>query len=184
MQLFVLRPTFDFTLLESHETAVQKITAAYQGSSDKDLLRVFGEYGEIHLPSSEHRIWSPHLSFSLDQRDGKTVVHGRFAPRFEIWTFVWMGLYGICNGGIFRIHACLRPVHDRQQSVGPLAWLCRVAAMGLLIAVAHIGQQFSADQMHQLRGTLDEFLKVPDCKSTSSKSSDAKGQWIATLVDK
>ncbi len=101
MQLFVLRPTFDFVLLETHEQAVEKITAAYQLSTNQNLLRVFGEYGEIHLPKSEHRIWSPHLSFSLDGRDGKTIVHGRFAPRFEIWTFVWMGYMAFAMAAFF-----------------------------------------------------------------------------------
>ncbi len=97
MQLFVLRPTFDFTLLESHETAVEKITAAYQRSSDKHLLRVFGEYGEIHLPLASIGSGRHTSHFRSTNVTGKlwcTVVSHRdlrFGPSFgwAIWHLRW-----------------------------------------------------------------------------------------------
>ncbi len=51
-----------------------------------------------------------------------------------------------------------------QHMIGSKAWGLWLGFIALLlwillIAVAHIGQQLSADQMHQLRRSLDEFLQ-------------------------
>lgn len=49
-----------------------------------------GEYGELRLAAVEHRLRLPHLSFYVSERDGRTLIRGRFAPRLEVWTFVWI----------------------------------------------------------------------------------------------
>ena len=88
MQWFSLRPTFEIPIADSQQDAVRKIDQVYQQATDRKLLQVFGEYGELHLPSSEHRIWSPHLSFSVDKRSDCASIHGQAS---ELGMLLWCG---------------------------------------------------------------------------------------------
>jgi hypothetical protein len=158
MQWFTLRPTFEIELNESRQDAVKKIDEAYQRVENRKLFQVFGDYGELHVPPAEHRVWSPHLAFSIDQRGEHACIHGRFAPRFEIWTFVWICYMALACTAFFGFI-----LGFSQFMIGSTAWgtWIGVAAMvlwAILIAVAHIGQQLSADQMRGLQIQLQEFL--------------------------
>ena len=158
MQWFTLRPTFEIQLVDSRQDALEKIDRAYKQLEDKQFLLVFGEYGELHLPPSEHRVWSPQLSFSVYQKGDHSCIHARFAPRLEIWMFVWICYMTLAFSAFFGFI-----LGFSQFMIGIGAWgnwigMAALLLWGTLVAVAHIGQQLSADQMHALQLQLDEFL--------------------------
>lgn len=158
MQWFTLRPTFEIQLSDSRDEAVEKIDRAYKQAENKKLLLVFGEYGELHLPPSEHRVWSPHLSFSVNRNGDHAYIHGRFAPRLEIWTFVWICYMTFAFTAFFGFI-----LGFSQYMIGAHAWGNWIGIIALLlwatlIVVAHIGQQLSTDQMHALQNQLNDFL--------------------------
>jgi hypothetical protein len=158
MHWFRLRPTFDIPLLESHETAVAKLGNAYAEHPKGKLLMVYGEYGEIHLPATEHRLWSPYLAFCVDRQGEHSKIHGRFAPRIEIWTLVWI-CYMVCAFSAFFGFM----LAFSQYMIGASAWgnwigMIALALWIALIATAETGQRWSTDQMHGLRAQLEQFL--------------------------
>jgi hypothetical protein len=150
MQLFSLRPTFEIQVMDSQQDAVEKVGRAYKLVENNKLILVFGEYGELHLPPSEYRVWSPYLAFSINKKGDHSFVHGRFAPRLEVWTFVW-----ICYM-TFAFTAFFGLILGFSQFM--------IGARGTLILVAHIGQQLSSDQMHILQSRLNEFLDSADLR--------------------
>jgi len=164
MQWFSLRPTFEIQLMESRQGAVEKIDRAYKVAENKKFLLVFGEYGELHLPPNEHRVWSPHLSFSINQHGDYAFILGRFAPRLEIWTFVWICYmtfaFTAFFGFIFGFSQFMIGVNAWGNWIGLVALLL----WGTLIVVAHIGQQMSTDQMHALQQQLDQFLGAAELR--------------------
>jgi TM2 domain-containing membrane protein YozV len=158
MQLFAFRPTFEIQLIDSQQDAIEKIDHAYKLFGDRKLLLIFGEYGELHLPSSEHRVWTPHLFFSVYPKGERSFILGRFAPRLEIWTFVWICYMTFAFSAFFGFI-----LGFSQFMIGSNAWgtWIGVAALllwGTLVIVAHVGQQLSSDQMHSLQAQLNEFL--------------------------
>ncbi len=159
MQWFTLRPTFDIQLDESFQEAVEKLANAHKQLEDRKHFLLFGEYGELHLPANEHRVWSPHLSFSINPKGDQAFIHGRFAPRIEVWTFVWICYMTFAFSAFFGFI-----LGFSQYMIGAMAWgnWIGVVAMllwGGLVAIAHIGRQLSSDQMHTLRGRLTDFLR-------------------------
>jgi hypothetical protein len=159
MQWFTLRPTFDIQLTESRQEAVEKIDRAYSRVDNKKHFLLFGEYGELHLPASEHRVWSPQLSFSVNPRGDHSIIHGRFAPRLEVWTFVWICYLTFAFTAFFGFI-----LGFSQFMIGAQAWGTWIGAgamllWGSLVAVAHVGQQLSADQMRTLQTQLADFLR-------------------------
>ena len=164
MQLFSLRPTFEIQLMDSQQDAVEKVGRAYKLVENNKLILVFGEYGELHLPPSEYRVWSPYLAFSVNKKGDHSFVHGRFAPRLEVWTFVWICYMTFAFSAFFGL-----VLGFSQFMIGARAWgtwigLCALLFWGTLILVAHIGQQLSSDQMHILQTRLNEFLDSADLR--------------------
>ena len=162
MQWFRLRPTFKIPLIESKQDAVQKINSAYQELPDRKLFQIFGDYGEMHLPPQEHRIWSPHLSFSIDQQTDQlgehAYIYGRFAPRFEVWTFVWICYLAFGFTAFFGFILGFSQFMIGANSWGNLIGVIALILWASLIVIAHVGQQLSVDQMHALQIRLNEFL--------------------------
>lgn len=159
MQWFRLRPTFEIRLDVDRTEAMRRIQAHYDSLGPIHSMFLHGEYGEFHLPSAEHRLWSPHLSFYVHQEEERGLIRGRFAPRLEVWTFVWVVYLAMAFSAFFGLALAYS-----QWSLGGSAWGGWIAilagvAISTLYAVAHIGQQLSSDQMQTLRDRLDNFLR-------------------------
>lgn len=159
MSWFKLRPTFELSLGESQQEAVEKLKAAYAARPKDGRIMLYGDYGEVHIPPKEHRFWTPYLAFSIDNRDGqRSTLHARFAPRIEIWTVVWIFYMVFAFSAFFGFI-----LGFSQFMIGHAAWGNWIGLVSLLmwaglIATAETGQRWSTDQMHTLREQLDELL--------------------------
>lgn len=159
MTLFQLRPTFEIPLSENRLEAIAKLETEFARSKKGDHFLMHGEYGELHLPAVEHRLWSPHLSFYVSERNEQCLIHGRFAPRLDVWTFVWVIYLAMSFSAFFGFALAYS-----QWMLGESGWGLWVAAVALLAimvlyVVANVGQQLSADQMSALRSRLDIILQ-------------------------
>ena len=184
MRWFRLRPTFEIAVVGDRNDVIDKIAQRYQAMMPAPLMFVAGEYGELHLPVAEHRVWSPHLSFYIQDREGLTFVQGRFAPRLEVWTFVWVIYLAMAFSAFFGL-----ALGYSQWSLGGSAWGGWVAiGAGLVIAtlyvVAHLGQQWSDDQMRLLREQLDEFLRLAEVEILPAATGESAVQPIGIVTDK
>jgi hypothetical protein len=156
---FKLRPTFEVPIDVTRELAMQRLQEHYIRINLPSRFFVHGEYGELHLPTEEHRLWSPHLSFYVSTGAEPPRIHGRFAPRLEIWTLVWVLYLAMAFTAFFSFAMAIS-----QWAIGESSWwhwLGFVSLLALLAiyAVAQVGQQWSADQMEALRNWLDEILR-------------------------
>lgn len=159
MSLLKLRPTFEILLADERQLAIDKLAAEFARSQQEKDFLMHGEYGELHLAAAEHRLWSPHLSFYVSQRDSHTLIHGRFAPRLEVWTFVWVIYLAMSFTAFFGLALAYS-----QWMLGEAGWglwiaALAVAAIAALYIVANVGQQWSSDQMTALRSRLEDILQ-------------------------
>lgn len=159
MPLIQLRPTFEILISEERQEAVDKLQAEFARTTDHRDFIMHGEYGELHLPACEHRLWSPYLSFYVSQRDGRGLIHGRFAPRLEVWTFVWVIYLAMSFTAFFGLTLAYSQWMLGQRGWGLPIAACAVGAVTALYIVASVGQQWSADQMQTLRDRLDGILQ-------------------------
>jgi hypothetical protein len=160
---FRFRPTFEIEFNESRQAAVEKLRLHQLSKGPIAGYLLFGDYGELHLDSSQYRLWSPHLSFCLAEGSsshpsGGGLIHARFAPRIEIWTFVWIVYLAMAFSSFFG--AIL--VYSQWQ-LGEAQWAWSLVFPPLLVivglyVVAHTGQHLSSDQMDELRNRLNQIL--------------------------
>lgn len=158
MAWFSLRPTFDIALSEPRLDAIAKLEQAYAKLTSPKSFLLHGEYGELHLAAQEHRLWSPHLSFYVSEKDGLGLIRGRFAPRLEVWTFVWVVYLSMAFSAFFGLALAYS-----QWMLGESIWglwvaLVALAIIMLLTVTANVGQQWSSDQMATLRKRLEDVL--------------------------
>jgi hypothetical protein len=114
-----------------------------------------------------HRLWSPHLSiYFLDgEVSDACFLMGRFAPRPNVWTLVWIFyLAFFCSiffAGIFG---------GSQWLLGEFPWGWAIVAATLvlyagLFVASQIGQSLCSDQIELLRSRLDSVLNDSGLKS-------------------
>ncbi len=128
MQWYKLRPTFERSLRGDIEMVKERLQAAYERTRDPSRFGMYGEYGELHLPRHQHRLWSPHLSFYLCEHEGRCLVRGRFAPRQDVWTFVWVVYLFMAFSAFYGLS-----LGYAQWHVGEPMWGIGVAVAALLM---------------------------------------------------
>lgn len=154
-----MRPTFELELPYSTEEVMRRIATELKrpGRACKCLL--FSQYAELHIPESQVRYWSPHLSLSFEPSGAATRVHGRFAPRNEVWTFVWICYLLLAFSGFFAA-----VFEFANRALGQSTWF-GVGAFGAMMGIcaiymtSQIGQRLSADQMQMLKSDWQQAIE-------------------------
>ena len=141
MQWFKLRPTFQYELPETRQHYLDELSSRCRQLNQPTLFFMHGEYGELHLPPDQHRLWSPHLSFSVETNAKQAILRGRFAPRVEIWTPIWIFYLAMSFTAFFAFTLAFS-----QWMLGKSAWgagigIAAMLLILLLYVIAHIGQQ-------------------------------------------
>ncbi len=158
MQWLRLRPTFHLELTDSREAVIEKLKRFHAQVNNAEQFILFGEYGELHLPTREHRLWSPHLSFYVMAAEAGSTIHGRFAPRVDVWTVVWISYLLMIFTAFFAGALAVSQWQLKQPLWGLWLMIASLLIWGMIYVVAQVGQQWSADQMHALRERLEEKL--------------------------
>jgi hypothetical protein len=154
-----MRPTFE-TVVPLPKVEVQKrISQQLDADGWRWESHSFDGYFEMHVPKNEVRYWSPHLSISMDERDGATHIHGRFAPRQDVWTLVWVLYLAFAFTALFALLFWLAAWHASQSQWRWMWVLTPLSLLGLalLYVVNFVGQSWSNDQIHSLRAQWDEL---------------------------
>ena len=155
-----IRPTFQIPIGCPKPQAVALFEAVMKTKTPRSLYIVHGEYSEFHLEDHLHRLWSPHLSVYFVDADEPTACKliGRFAPRPNLWTLIWIFYLALFCCIFFAIL-----FGGSQWMLGhfPWGWVVAVPTMILyasLFAASQIGQSLCHDQMELLRNRLDQAL--------------------------
>jgi hypothetical protein len=118
-----------------------------------------GRHVDLSVPLEERRIWSPHLDVTAeDDPPAGTVLHGRFGPRPQLWTFYMFLAFGL---GFSLLVGLSWGYAQWVMDTTPWALLSLpiTATLGaLLYLAALIGQRLGAEQMDTLSAGLEELV--------------------------
>jgi hypothetical protein len=154
-----MRPTFELELPYPKSEFVRLVQAELKKPQWHSTSLVFDDYAELHIPPSERRYWSPHLSLSFDGDDHQTQVLGRFAPRQEVWTLVWIIYLVLAFTAFFALIFAYA-----QWTLGQSMWVILIAPLalagiGTLYVISYVGQQLSSDHMESLRSDWSKIIE-------------------------
>ncbi|MCA9195012.1 MAG: hypothetical protein KDB03_24740 [Planctomycetales bacterium] len=172
MQWVELRPTFEIALADERQSAIDKLHVTCEKLAEPTRFLMHGEYGELHIRPEEHRVWSPHLSFYVSMQHDRPVIHGRFAPRMEVWTCVWVVYLFMAFSAFYGFTLAYSQWMLKHYPWGLWVALSALLFIVILYVVAHVGQQLSADQMRYLRERLDNILHQADVKTLDTAETE------------
>ena len=153
-----MRPKFVLELPVPADDAVRRLR---EGLDTPDLSAstiAAGHHTEFRVDEADRKIWSPRLEVRIEDDAGVSSLHGRFAPRPDVWTgfmFVYfLAWFAVVFGATL---GYVQRVSDER------AWGYWAVPTGLLIilgihAASFVGRRFAEDQMRDLRGKLDSVL--------------------------
>lgn len=151
MHFTPMRPTFEMQLPYSVDEVMNRVGVELKKPSRGHHSLLFQQYVELHIPESQLRYWSPHLSLSFEGDGSQTRVRGRFAPRNEVWTLVWVIYLLLAFSAFFAaIFECAFWMMGQSSWFG-IAALLALFGIGLLYLLSQVGQALSADQILGLK---------------------------------
>jgi hypothetical protein len=153
-----MRPTFEIPMKADGSRTMARIRARLERGSRRVCGQVRGDHAYVQTPPETQSLLSPHLNLELLERDGRTVLRGRFSPRPNVWTG-FMAVYGTlaCAGfaGLMLGWA--------QTTVDEYAWGFwlvpgSLALIAFVYGAAVIGQGLTQDEMYVLRNFVDHMV--------------------------
>ncbi len=159
LELLKLQPTFTIDIPQKPSDVLAGVRGAIHSDEISGQAETAGNCIDFKIDRSDQRFWSPHLSVQVSDSEDGSQLFGRFLPRPEIWT-MFMAIYALVSVCIF---ASLIWAYV-QWFMGDRPWALAIAPIGVLTILglhlgSLIGQGLSADQMHELRGRLDQVLQ-------------------------
>jgi hypothetical protein len=154
-----MRPTFELALPLSPDDAIGRVRRGLEAGQGSERCMSRGRCAELFVPERERRLWSPYLSVQAERAEDGSVLHGRFSPTPEVWTFVLFA-YGVaCFAVLFG--GVLGYV---QWASGEPAWGLWGVGLGvpviaLLHAASAVGQRLGDAQMADLQARLERLLE-------------------------
>lgn len=158
MHLTPMRPTFEMELPYSKDEVMRRVGAELTKPDREHKSLLFAQYAELHVPDTAIRYWSPHLALSFDEEGEHTRVRGRFAPRNEVWTLIWVIYLLLAFLAFFALMFEGASWMLGQSTWFGIAAIIAIVGIGAVYLLSQIGQMLSADQMVALKSDWQQVV--------------------------
>jgi hypothetical protein len=153
-----VRPRIKFETERSAEDITKTIQLRLKSGVCVCNGQVTKNFATIYPPKEEQHYWSPQLTVTLEEQNGKTLVRGLYGPRPAVWTmFVFFySLIGFLTMIVTMVWLSYRTIGHETWIV----WL--IPALVLLFLslylVAYFGQRFGHKQMTSIHRFFEDCV--------------------------
>lgn len=150
MSSFRLRPRFKHYTSSSQEEIEKMVVDEMNNDEDKCDLSVRSGHIVIRILEADRHFWSPQLNLSIEEEEGKTLIHGFYGPNPHTWALFTYGY--VILGIVFTFVGIWGLSKWTLDKAAPELWLLLlIAILALLIYIfAQFGQKIGAEQMYKL----------------------------------
>jgi len=155
---YSVRPRFQVESSMSAADIIQRIKDNLKvRKSDCQGATAVG-YAMLTVPERERHFWSPHLTITIDDHEGGSLVRGMYTPSPMAWTmfvFFYTAIGLTTLGFLLYALSCL----SLDKPTTTFWWTLGLALLFLTIyLVSYTGQKFGRKQMGQLQNFIEECL--------------------------
>ncbi len=152
------RPRFELEVELDAVAVLQSVRSALQASSS--VRGMVLDSGCIELTGTEERVrfWSPQLTIDVEEMEGGSLLHARFAPHPHVWG-LYLALYA--TSVAFAIACTMYGVSQWMLDSDPWAlYLIPISFVlsALVYGASYVGQGLGAMQMLELRVFVEKAL--------------------------
>ncbi len=152
-----MRPRFEMAIDSDPDALMERVRNRLSNCPDCTGVSV-GRHAELFVADEQRRLWSPWLSVTAEPHADGSMLRGRYAPHPAVWTlylFLAFGLGFALLVGITLGYA--------QWAIERAPWALLsvplIVVFGCALYLASIiGQRLGAEQMDQLKATLEELI--------------------------
>lgn len=155
-----IRPRFQQEVPLQQEEILARLRAALGQPGSPIIGYVADHHVTLKIPYSKQHFWSPQLALEVEPHESGegALIRGLFGPRPSVWLmFVFM--YSII--GLICLFVAITGFSQLNLGIpAPVLWVLPAGA-GLAVFLyvsAKTGERLGRDEMHQLKGFLDEVL--------------------------
>ena len=160
MTAIEIRPRFQLEVPHSAEEILARLRTALKQPGSPIIGFVADHHVTLKIPYDKQHFWSPQLALEVEARESGegALIRGLFGPRPSVW-LMFMFMYSVI--GVICLFVAITGFS--QMSLGipaPVLWVLPVGA-GLAIFLyvsAKTGERLGRDEMHELKGFLDELV--------------------------
>lgn len=155
-----IRPHFDLHVPQTPDVVADRLRRSI-GIASNVTGDVLNRHAQITIPAARRRVWSPWLTFEIEDVEGQTRLTGMFLPQPGVWTFfaatMAISLFVALGGLMWGFSQWMAGGGTAALWLVPLG----LATAGGLYAGALLGQRLGGDEMDTIRGFVHEVLDVP-----------------------
>jgi hypothetical protein len=152
-----VRPRFQIEAASDPDALMEKVRERLATCPDCTGVSV-GRHAELFVADEVRRVWSPWLSITAERRSEGSMLRGRFAPHPGIWTLYLFLAFGL--GFALLVGTAWGYA---QWAIERTPWALLSLPVVLLLGsglyfASIVGQRLGAEQMDQLRVTLEWLI--------------------------
>lgn len=163
-----MRPTFDMELPLDKDEVMRRVSDELSKPDRDHTCLLFNQYVELHIPQDQVRFWSPHLSLSFEEEGTHTRVRGRFAPRNEVWTLIWVIYLMLAFSAFFASMFEFSSWMLGRTTWFGIAAIIALVGIGVVYGLSQIGQMLSGDQMLALKSDWQQVVDHMSAKQVDA----------------
>ena len=152
------RPRFELGFDDRPDEVMQRLRDRLKDCPNCTGASV-GNHAELFVPESEQHLWSPWLSVTAEAgAEDRTTLRGRFGPHPTVWTLYMFLSFAL---GFALLVFSSWGYAQWVMEITPWALYAvpvLVVLGALLYGVSLVGQRLGADQMNDLRSSLEALV--------------------------
>ncbi|MBK9510810.1 MAG: hypothetical protein IPO04_15805 [Cytophagaceae bacterium] len=158
MTSFRVRPKFRITCDCPPKLLVDRINNNLEGNQDIIEGKVFVTHGLFRIVPGHQHFWSPQLSVSFEESEGKTIVRGMYGPHPTVWAVFLFG-YAILGLALFwtlLVGLVKMSLHQESQ----ILWATPFILGGFVTIwfIAQFGQKVGVEQTFQIHHFFEDVI--------------------------
>jgi hypothetical protein len=158
-----MRPQFEIPVGDRGPLVFARIREQLEAPGARFYGHVRRSFAFVRFPDDRRSLLSPHLELELRESEAGTVLHGRFAPRPNVWTgfmalLFFLGMLGLC-GLIYGLAQFMLDGPIWTMWSAPVS----VALIAFIYGAAFIGQGLSNVEMFELRAFVEYTVREVCC---------------------
>ncbi|MFY0652974.1 MAG: hypothetical protein JXQ96_13110 [Cyclobacteriaceae bacterium] len=153
-----IRPRFK-TESELKSEEIQKVIQDKTKEDNSPCIGVFlPDFITLKIKIQDIHFWSPQLTLSFSEEDGKTLIRGLYGPNPTVWTVI---AFGYVATGVLGLFSLFFGLSQWSLDKDPWAlWITVVMAVFavVLYLISQFGQKLGVEQTFRIHQLLEESL--------------------------
>lgn len=159
-QIIHIRPRFHLQIDKTVDEVQELISKTIKSNEFPCTGRIKHGFGVINILKKDQHFWSPQLTVTVEEVEGKTEIRGLYGPKPSVWT---MFIFFYCVVGFLAIISTMVGLSNLSlEKPAGVLWLTPIFVLLFLsiYLVSNFGKKLGKDQLTILHNFFEKALNI------------------------